>query len=90
MELEPGWIGAGCAVILAVLGGGMYVIRAEVLKGNEVTDQAHAEMIPNHGSSLRDAVDRMESRLHDVHTDVREIRKNQQDHLDWHLKREGN
>jgi len=84
--IEPGYIAVIVTVILAVLAGGMYVIRAEVMKGNVTATAAHEEMIPNHGSSLRDAVDRLEARLSSVHADVREIRANQKDHLDWHME----
>jgi len=60
--MEPAWVGIGVTVILAAVAGCMYVIRAEVRKGNSVAEASHVEMIPNHGSSMRDAIDRIESR----------------------------
>lgn len=95
MDIEPGWIGAAVAVILAATGGGMYVIRSEVRKGTDTATAAHEEMIPNHGSSLRDAIDRIESRMQDdrtmylahigdVHADVKAIRGRLDAHIDHH------
>lgn len=90
--IEPGYIAVMVTVILAFLAAGMYVIRAEVRKGNDTATASHDEVTQNHGSSLRDVVDRVESRLNDVHIDVREIRRNQSEHLSWHLGtgRDGN
>jgi hypothetical protein len=92
---EPGWIAIAVTVILAALGGGMYVIRAEVRKGNDVAEASHVEMIPNHGSSLRDAIDRIEKRqiedratflghIDDVHESLNSIRGRIDNHVDNH------
>lgn len=92
---EPGYIAVTVTVILALLAGGMYVIRSEVRKGSDTATAAHEEMIPNHGSSLRDAVDRIETRMHDdraiylshitdIHDDVKAIRTRLDLHIDHH------
>lgn len=95
--IEPGYIAVIVTVILALLAGGMYVIRAEVLKGNETADLTHREVIPNHSSSLRDAVDRIEKRqvedratflghVAEIHATIAAIRTRQDLHIDHHAK----
>jgi|GEM_PF-2118117 len=73
---EPSVIIAICGTLLvaisALAGGLLYVIRAEVRKGNVTTEQAHAEMIPNHGTSMRDAVDRIERRQGEYRDEARQ------------------
>ena len=96
---EPSIAAAITAVIVPILGLLMYVIRAEIRRNSAVTDETHAQMIPNHGSSLRDAVDRIERRQHedretyreliaDVHTDVKATRADLANHIDWHMNKE--
>lgn len=93
--IEPGYLAVALTVITLAIGAGLYVIRSEVRKGNDTATSAHEEMIPNHGSSLRDAVDRIErrqsedrhtylTRLNDVHDDVKAIRGRLDQHIDQH------
>lgn len=51
-------------VLLAAL---MWLIRAQIM--------AARELKPNHGSSMRDAVDRIEAALKEIKTDVRDLRQ---------------
>ena len=96
---EPSAAAAVTAVLVPLLGLLMYVIRAEIRRNTKTTDDTHAQMIPNHGSSLRDAVDRIERRQHedretyreliaDVHTDVRATRADLAQHIQWHVNKE--
>jgi hypothetical protein len=91
--MEPAWVGIGVTVILAAVAGCMYVIRAEVRKGNTDSAAAHVELIPNHGSSLRDAVDRIEARqiedratflghVADLHANLNGLRNRVDNHID--------
>lgn len=61
---------ASIAVVSAVLGGILWLIRAQVAMQREFK--------PNGGSSTRDALNRIES-------DVRDIRSKVDDHIDWHM-----
>jgi hypothetical protein len=70
----PGELSAVIGIATVVLGGLMWVVRAEVRK-------VSAEAKPNGGKSLADVLGRIEK-------DVREIRANQQAHLEYHLERE--
>lgn len=64
-----------CAALL--IGALLFIIKSQVA----LTRQTQ----PNSGSSLRDAFDRLEASVGDIHADVREIRASQQAHMDWHL-----
>ena len=60
------------AVLSAILGGLLWVIRAQI--------SMNREFKPNGGSSTRDT-------LNEIRTDVREIRGKLDDHIDWHMDR---
>lgn len=75
----PGEVLAVLSIIAIVLGGLLWLIKA--------VGSLQKQTQPNGGSSLRDAFDRLERSVGDIHTDVREIRANQQAHMNWHLDR---
>lgn len=59
---------------------------------NQKMTAIKAEMQPNHGSSMRDAVDRLEIGMAEVKTVTKEahavalrVEQRQNDHLEWHL-----
>lgn len=86
--IEPSAIAIVTAVMVPVLAGLLYIIRAEIRRNTKTTDDTHAQVIPNHGhgTSLRDAIDRMERQLSEVHLDVRQTRSDLANHIDFHLK----
>jgi F0F1-type ATP synthase membrane subunit b/b' len=43
------------------------------------------ELKPNGGSSLRDAVNRIEKDQRELKSDIRELREKIDDHIQWHL-----
>lgn len=49
-----------------VLSGLVWLIRAQIAQMRELK--------PNHGSSMRDAIDRIEKMMNEQHIDIREIR----------------
>lgn len=55
-------------ILLAAL---IWLIRAQIAQSKELK--------PNHGTSLRDAVDRIEASLKDIRKDVRELRQSDQE-----------
>lgn len=65
-----GMIAAGTAVLTALLGGVVWLIRAQVAMQKEFK--------PNGGSSTRDSLNRIER-------DVRDIRVKVDDHIKWHM-----
>lgn len=58
-----------------------YLIRAEVRRTGEATKVAKEQLLPNHGTSLRDAVDRIEA--HVLRTEAKLDR-----HIEHHLDME--
>jgi len=85
--IEPSAIAILTAIMVPVIGGLLYIIRAEIRRNSQVTDATHEQVIPNHGTSLRDAVDRIERRITDVHDEVKAARQDFSGHLTWHLDR---
>jgi hypothetical protein len=73
----PGEVLAVLSIVAIISGALLFLIKSQVA----LTRQAQ----PNGGSSLRDAFDRLEASVGDIHADVREIRATQQAHMDWHL-----
>ena len=93
--IEPSAIAILTGIMVPLVGALLYIIRAEIRKNSAVTDATHEQMIPNHGTSLRDAVDRIEhgrledralyqQLIHDVHTDVRYVRDRVDRHVEGH------
>ena len=54
------------SILAVVLSGLTWLIRAQI--------RQMREMKPNHGSSMRDAIDRIERRQESIQTDIRELR----------------
>ena len=69
----PEWIDSPAEVLtlLSILGvvlaGLVWMIRAQIAQMKELK--------PNHGSSMRDAVDRIEIALQEIRVDIRDLRK---------------
>lgn len=64
---EPGEWSAMAAILAAVFGALLWLIRKEV-------QTTKHEFKPNHGNSLRDVVNRIEVNQQEIKQDIREIR----------------
>lgn len=84
--IEPSAIAILTGIMVPIVGALLYVIRSEIRKNSAVTDLTHEQVIPNHGTSLRDAVDRIERRIDGVHEDVIYVRGRVDRHIDDHDK----
>jgi uncharacterized membrane protein len=82
--VEPSAIAIVTAFMVPILAGLLYIIRAEIRKNTATTDLTHEQVIPNHGTSLRDAVDRIEKRIDGVHEDITYVRSRVDRHIDDH------
>ena len=93
--IEPSAIAVLTAIMVPVVGALLYVIRAEIRKNTKTTDATHEQMVPNHGTSMRDAVDRIEKRqeedrstyarlINEVHNDVVYVRDRIDRHVETH------
>lgn len=84
MDFDPAAVGVIVTILIAVGAFALYIIRGEIHKNTITTDLTHAQTIPNHGASLRDAVDRIEKRIDGVHEDVIYVRGRVDRHIDDH------
>lgn len=80
------WLGAIAGAIVATIGAIAAVkwwLLGDLRKDMEdINSQLHR----NGGSSLRDAVDRIEERQQNIQGDVRDLRNRVDDHIAWHLE----
>lgn len=82
------WTAAVVVAVTAIAGGLAALYR--LLTGNlsKRLDGISSQLVRNGGSSLRDAVDRIEERQAVILTDVRELRQRLDDHITWHLDKD--
>lgn len=80
---------AGIVVAVTAIAGGLAALY-RLLTGSlsKRLDSIASQLNRNGGSSLRDAVDRIEERQHALLTDVRELRQRVDDHITYHLERD--
>ena len=80
---------AGVVVALTAISAGLVALY-RLLTGalNKRLDDISSQLRRNGGSSLRDAVDRIEERTQVLHTDVRDLRERLDDHITWHLEKD--
>jgi hypothetical protein len=80
---------AGLIGAIAVISGGLLALhRALTGAINRRLDGIDSQLHRNGGSSLRDAIDRIEERQGDIGTAVTRVADRLDEHIDWHLDRE--
>ena len=80
---------AGIVIAVTAIAGGLAALyRLLTASLNKRLDDISGQLHRNGGSSLRDAVDRIEERTHILHTDVRDLRQRLDDHIAYHLDKE--
>jgi hypothetical protein len=82
------WAAAVVIAITAIAGGLAALYRLLTASLSKRLDDVSSQLHRNGGSSLRDAVDRIEEKQAEIHTDVREVRERLDDHITWHLTKE--
>ena len=80
------WTAAIVVAITAIAGGLAALYRLLTASLSRRLDTISRELHNNGGTSLRDAVDRIEERQKVVMTDVRDVRERVDDHITWHLE----
>ena len=83
------WAAAIVVAITAIAGGLAALYRLLTSSLSRRLDDIAGQLRRNGGTSLRDAVDRIEERTQILHEDVRDLRERVDDHISWHLT-EGN
>lgn len=80
---------AGIITALTVIVAGIVALRKLLLGAiDKRLDGIDQQLHRNGGSSLRDAVDRIEERQTDIQTYVRRTADRLDEHIDWHLDKE--
>ena len=67
----------GIAILSAVLGGVLWLIKAQVAMSREFK--------PNGGSSTRDSLNRIEKDVREIRTKIDDQQERLSDHLEWHM-----
>lgn len=73
------------AAIIAIAGAGAIFYRAFFKKICDQLDKINQELHPNGGSSMRDAINRIEKAQEEIKDDAKNIREKVDDHIQWHL-----
>ena len=79
------WTAGIVVAVTAIAAGLMGLYRLLTGALSRRLDEVSSQLRRNGGSSLRDAVDRIEEKQALIHTDVREVRQRLDDHIAWHL-----
>ncbi len=82
------WAATIVVAVTAIAGGLVALYRLLTGALNKRLDDISSQLRRNGGTSLRDAVDRIEERTQVLHTDVRDLRDRLDDHITWHLEKE--
>ncbi len=80
---------AGIVVAVTAIAGGLAALyRLLTASLSKRLDGISSQLHRNGGSSLRDAVDRIEEKQAEIQRDVREVRQRLDDHIAYHLDKE--
>jgi uncharacterized membrane protein len=80
---------AGIVIAVTAIAGGLAALyRLLTSSLSKRLDDICSQLRRNGGTSLRDAVDRIEEKQTEIQRDVREVRQRLDDHLTYHLDKE--
>jgi len=80
------WLGALIGALVVISSGLVALHRVVFGPFREDIESIRKELHRNGGTSLRDAVDRIEERQQDIQIDVRRTAERLDDHIHWHLE----
>ncbi len=80
------WLGAVVGALVVIASGLVALHRIAFGPVRKDIDSIRKELHPNGGSSLRDSVDRIETRQQEILDDVRQTALRLDDHIHWHLE----
>ena len=80
---------AGIVIAVTAIAGGLAAVY-RLLTGalSKRLDEVSSQLKRNGGSSLRDAVDRIEEKQTEIQRDLRDVRQRLDDHIAYHLDKE--
>ena len=79
------FLGQIAAAIIAISGALAIIHRTFFKKICNELARINSELHPNGGSSLRDAVNRIERNQEEIKRDAKDIRNKIDGHIEWHL-----
>lgn len=79
------FIGQISVAIIAIFGALALLNKFVFGRFKDDLSDIKKELHPNGGSSLRDAVNRLESTQSEIKDDIRQVRDKIDDHIEWHL-----
>ncbi len=79
------FLGQLSAAIIAISGAAMILYRVSFKKICDRLEKINLELHPNGGSSLRDAVNRIEEVQSEIKQDTKDLRDKVDGHIQWHL-----
>lgn len=82
------WLASIVIAVTAIAGGLVALHRLLTGSLNKRLDDIGSQLKRNGGSSLRDAVDRIEEKQAEIQRDVRDVRQRLDDHITYHLDKE--
>lgn len=78
-------LGQISAAIIAISGVGAIAYKLFFKKMADKLEKINQELHPNGGSSMRDAINRIEKAQEEIKDDAKNIREKVDDHIQWHL-----
>jgi len=78
-------LGQISAAIIAISGVGAIAYKLFFKKMADKLEKINQELHPNGGSSMRDAINRIEKTQEEIKEDAKNIREKVDDHIQWHL-----
>ena len=78
-------LGQISAAIIAISGVGAIAYKLFFKKMADKLEKIDQELHPNGGSSMRDAINRIEKAQEEIKKDAKDIREKVDDHIQWHL-----
>ena len=78
-------LGQISAAIIAISGVGAIAYKLFFKKMADKLEKINQELHPNGGSSMRDAINRIEKTQEEIKEDSKDIREKIDHHIQWHL-----
>lgn len=78
-------VGQISGAIIAITGALAILHRIFFKKITDQLTKINQELHPNGGSSMRDAINRIEKVQDEMKSDIKDVREKVDDHISWHL-----
>jgi hypothetical protein len=79
------FLGQMAGAVIAIAAALAILNKLIFSKINKKIEAIETELKPNHGSSLRDAINRIEENQGEMRIDLKDVREKVDNHIEWHL-----